>query len=489
MKPVWMLAALAVAAGCGCGAAARAQTTAAAQAPVAVPLAAPSREADIIGAWAGTLHAGAVNLRVVFHITGTAGQLTATLDSPDQNASGIPVSSVTRSGTRLTIEVGAVGGRFEGVIDASGSRIEGTWTQGAVLPLVLTRQTHLAQLSPPHPQNPHGPVPYRQQAVTFQDRAAGITLAGTLTVPSGRGPFPAVVLIAGSGPNDRDETVFGHKPFLVLADYLTRRHIAVLRYDKRGVGGSSGSEATATTVDFAADARAAFDYLRALPEIDARRVGLIGHSEGGVIAPMVAARDRRVAFVVLLAGPGVRGDRLLVAQVQAILTAAGVPSALARQRIEQERDLLAIVERQAGGGDAARQAQLRQQLSRMAPPARVDTAIRRLDTPWFRYFLRYDPAPALAKLRCPVLALFGGKDLQVPPALNLPAVRRALQAGGNLDFEVQELPGLNHLFQPARTGEPNEYVSIQSTMDPAALQTVATWILKHTTATRAGTGA
>lgn len=332
------------------------------------------------------------------------------------------------------------------------------------------------------PARATGRVPYRAQPVTFQNRAAGITLAGTLTVPAGRGPFPAVVLIAGSGPHDRNETIFGHKPFLVLADYLTRRNIAVLRYDKRGVGGSGGTEATATTVDFAADAQAAFDYLRALPQIDARRVGLIGHSEGGVIASMLAARDRHVAFIVLLAGPGVRGDRLLTAQVQAILAAAGVPRQRVQRRVEQERDLLSIVEQQAAG-DAAEQAQLRQQLSRMAPPARVEAAIRRLDTPWFRYFLRYDPAPTLAKVRCPVLALFGAKDVQVPPALNLPAVRRALRAGGNRDFQVLELPGLNHLFQRARTGEPNEYASIHSTMDPAALQTVAVWIVKHTTST------
>lgn len=334
---------------------------------------------------------------------------------------------------------------------------------------------------------PTGPLPFRQQSVTFRNRAADITLAGTLTVPAGRGPFSAVVLIAGPGPSDRDDTLFGHKPFLVLADYLTRRHIAVLRYDKRGVGGSGGSEATATTVDFAADAQAAFDYLRSLPEVDARRVGLIGHGEGGAIAPIVAARDRQVAFIVLLAGPAVRGDQLLVAQVSAILAAAGVPPARVQQRVAQERDLLAIVEQQAGGGDAAEQVQLRKQLAQMAPAARVDAAIRRLDTPWFRYFLRYDPAPALAKVRCPVLAIFGAKDLQVPPALNLPAVRRALQAGGNRDFQVLELPGLNHLFQPARTGEPSEYGSIPITMDPTALQTVAAWILKHTIATARAT--
>ncbi len=434
---------------------------------------------DIDGTWLGALQAGAVKLRVVFHIFNTEYGLHATLDSPDQGAQGIPFSSVTRAGSHITMEAAVIGGKFEGTVDSTRTSIAGTWTQsGTSQALTLKRIKNTAQPQPVRPQNPKAPLPYRQEQVTFLNKKAGIRLAGTVTIPPGKGPFPAVALIAGSGPLTRDEPVMGHRPFLVLADYLTRRKIVVLRYDKRGVGQSGGNYATATTPDFASDAHAAFEYLRAQDEVNPHGVGLIGHSEGGEIAPMVAAEDRNVAFIVMLAGPSVPGDRLLVAQKVAILEAMGVSPARAEKEGEQERELLSLIENSRNG--AALDNELRVKLRGQVPPAMLGAEIKQLRSPWFLYFIHYNPASTLARVKCPVLALIGAKDTQVPAKQNLPAIRSALLAGGNRNFEVEEMPGLNHLFQPARTGAPAEYGEIETTISPAALEKIYGWIAAQT---------
>ena len=252
----------------------------------------PAKPSDIDGAWLGTVEAGAIKLRVVFHITNTEDGLMATLDSPDQGAKGIPATSVKRDGASLKIEMKAIGGLFDGTINKDLTAIEGTWTQGgATMPLALKRAKDAAELERRRPQNPAKPYPYREEDVAYDNKLADIKLAATLTIPPGKGPFPAVILVAGSGPHDRDEAVFGHKPFLVLSDYLTRKGIVVLRYDKRGFGQSGGDLAAATTADFATGAEAGMVYLKGRPEANSHKIGLIGHSEGGVIAPMVAARN------------------------------------------------------------------------------------------------------------------------------------------------------------------------------------------------------
>ncbi len=440
------------------------------------------KPSDIDGAWIGTLDTGATKLRVVFHILTTKdGLIRGTLDSPDQGAHGIPVDSVVRNGPQLTLNVKAVGGKFEGRIKGDSTAIEGTWSQGeGRLPLTLRRLKSTADLELRRSQNPTPPFPYREELVTFENTAAGVKLAATLNVPRGQGPFPGVVLISGSGPNNRDEAVMGHKPFLVISDFLARRNFAVLRYDKRGVGGSSGVYAKATTADFASDAGAAIAYLRSRPEVDAHRVGLLGHSEGGEIAPMVAANDPMVAFVVMLAGPGVPGDQLLVEQTQAIAMSMGVPREKVKSEAADERELLMLVK--SSRDDATLENQMRVKLAGKMPEAQLGATIRQASTPWFRYFVNYDPAPVLERVKCPVLALIGEKDTQVPPQQNLPALRAALKAGGNKDFEVDEMPGLNHLFQPARTGAPAEYSQIETTISPLALDKIANWMEIHTRA-------
>jgi pimeloyl-ACP methyl ester carboxylesterase len=436
------------------------------------------KPSDIDGAWVGNIEVGPTKIKTVFHLATTQDGLVATLDSPDQGAMGIPVAAAKRDGASLTLEVAVVGGRYEAKISADLQTIEGTWKQGGgSFPLVLKRAEGGVVAGPKRPQMPVKPYPYREEELTYQNHQAGIQLAATLTIPQGKGPFPAVALISGSGPNDRDESLMGHRPFLVLADYLTRQGIAVLRTDKRGIGKSGGVIATATTADFATDAEAAVAYLKTRPEVDAHKIGLIGHSEGGVIAPMVAARDHDVAFIVMMAGSGVPGDQIIVAQVVAGNEAAGMSHEMALQAGVQQRKILDIVEQETD--DTVRREKLRTVLGPAVTGAQFDTAYRQLTSPWYRYFLTYDPAPALRKVTCPVLAINGEKDTQVPPKLNLPAIRKALEDGGNKHFEVVELTGLNHLFQTAKTGAVNEYAQVEETIAPAALEKMAGWILKQ----------
>jgi fermentation-respiration switch protein FrsA (DUF1100 family) len=436
----------------------------------------PAPPSDIDGAWMGSPDAGGVKLRIVFHLTNTADGLTATVDSPDQGAMGMPVTSVTRNGSSLTLEMKQLGGRFEGKIDDDRQGITGTWTQsGGTLPLVLKRVKNASELERRRPQNPIRPFPYREEEVRYDNPAAGIKLAATLTIPPGEGPFPSVLLIAGSGPNDRNESLVGHRPFLVLADYLTRQGIVVLRADKRGIGKSGGDLTLATTADFATDAEAGLEYLATRPEVNRRKLGLVGHSEGGEIAPMVAVRNPKVAFLVLMAGPGVRGDEIIVEQGRLISEASGMSHEQAATNAANKRKLFSLIEHQKDA--TVLDKELRESLAGEVPEGRIEDSVKTLDSPWIRFFIAYDPAVALRKLTCPVLVLNGEKDMQVPPDQNLPAIRKALEAAGNQHFEVDELPGLNHLFQTAKTGLPSEYGEIEETMSPRAMDKIASWIL------------
>lgn len=441
---------------------------------MAVVLAGAAHAQEPAGQWHGVLANAISEMRIGVEIAPKpGGGYQGTLSSPDQTAGVLPLDTVSLEGGRLVLSSERIHARFEGQWDPAQNAWVGVWTQGRSGPLVLTKGK-----PPPHlrPQTPKPPFPYRAEDVSF-DSAPGVRLAGTLTLPRGKGPFPAVVLITGSGAEDRDETLWEHKPFLVLADALSRHGIAVLRDDDRGFAKSTGDFATATSSDFAADTEAALAYLRTRPEIDAARIGLIGHSEGGMIGPMVAVDDPRVAFVVMMAGPGAPARELLVAQREAVARTAGLsPEAVARNEAVIDRVEKALA---ASKDPTQAQADAAKVLTDtgMAPQAAAATA-RQMGSAWYRWFIAYDPRPKLARLKVPVLALNGDKDVQVVSKQNLPAIREALK--DNPDATVVELPGLNHLFQTAITGAPLEYVRIEETMSPAALDLIVDWVVKHT---------
>jgi fermentation-respiration switch protein FrsA (DUF1100 family) len=446
----------------------------------------------IVGSWTGALTVqGGMQLHVVFHVTAAAdGTLSATMDSPDQGAKGIPVSAVKVNGDSVRFEVAVANGAFDGSFAKDHKSIDGTWSQnGATLPLKLARGEAPA---PARPQRPEPPFPYRSVDVTIPNTAAGVELAGTLTLPQGEGPFPAAVLVTGSGPQDRDETILGHKPFLVLSDYLTRHGIAVLRYDDRGVGKSTGVFANSTSEDNASDALAAVEFARSRPEIAKDKVGIIGHSEGGLVGPMVAARSKDVAFVVMLAGPGLTGREILHLQGELIARAEGAPQRVIQNNWETQKKLFDIVESEPDPKVAAPRllAVLKAAVDSLPPDLRAKSAaqtsdaaleaqVKQVNSPWMRFFLTYNPVPTLEKVKVPVLALDGSKDLQVPPRQDLDSIAAALHRGGNKDVTTELLPGLNHLFQHATTGAPTEYASIEETFAPEAMKIVSDWILKR----------
>lgn len=438
-------------------------------------LAAWAQAPPVIGYWEGTLAAPSGRLRIGVHVSQGDGGLTGKLDSIDHGAFGLPLQDVVLDNSEFRFVLKVAGASFKGTLNEAGTEISGTFTQGGDLPLVLKKTVKSAE-PPKRPQVPAKPYPYKEEEVTFENKSAeGVTLAGTLTSPRGQGPFPAAVLISGSGPQDRDETLMGHKPFLVLADHLTRQGIAVLRYDDRGTARSTGKFAEATTQDFATDASAAVDYLKSREDIDSGKIGLVGHSEGGIIAPIVAVNRQDLAFIVLLAGTAVPGDQVIVRQEQALLKAQGVgEEVMARQMAMQEAIFAAVKESK----DAAEAAERVRKIVGNSPQA--EARIRAVSSPWLRNFLVYDPAPTLAKVNVPVLALNGELDLQVLPGQNVPVMEAALKDGGNPDYRVVRLPNLNHLFQTATTGSPSEYGLIEETMAPVALETISKWIRAHT---------
>lgn len=443
------------------------------------------RSKQLTGSWSGALEVGGMKLPLVFHIQAEAGGgLAATMDSPQQGAKDIPVQEVKLVGDSLYLEVRVIGGEYAARLTGP-ETLEGQWRQGGqALPLQLKKGAVAAM---GRPQDPQKPYPYQEEEVTVENREAGIRLAGTLTLPAGKGPFPAVVLLTGSGAQDRDMSLLGHKPFLVLADYLTRQGFAVLRLDDRGVGGSGGKAASATTQDYASDAQAAYAYVKTRQEVHPKKIGLLGISEGALIAAKAAAATRDMAFVVLLAGSAVPGPELLLAQNEALEQAGGTPPELLQKLLELRRAQFGVAATEADTAKAASRIRALEQESKARMSAQEqqqlgltaqseETIVAQLSSPWVRYFLAYDPAPTLQKLRMPVLALNGSKDLQVPAAQNLPATEKALQAGGNKHYTVKELPGLNHLFQTANTGLPTEYAQIEETMAPLALETISSWL-------------
>jgi pimeloyl-ACP methyl ester carboxylesterase len=442
---------------------------------------------DISGSWNGLLKFSGLELRLRFNVTHSSNGYTATMDSPDQGASGIVVSTTTFQDSVLKFEVGNLGISFEGKL-YPGDTIPGTFRQGGhELPLTLTRK-NIEIAKPARPQEPIKPYPYYSEEVHFVNKNGNFDLAGTLTMPNKTGVFPAVILITGSGPQNRDEEILGHKPFLVIADYLTRNGIAVLRCDDRGTGESGGNFKTATTMDFSTDVEAALDFLLTRNEIDKRKIGLIGHSEGGLIAPMVAVRRKEIAFIVLLAGPGIPGERILLSQEALIGKASGESDEAVSDETSvskgaynlvtatQNLDTLKI-KLTAYFNDRIKSDSTFARMIGSDHAQFIAAQVRQLASPWMQYFIQFDPASTLEKVKCPVLALDGSKDLQVPPEIDLAAIKTAVEKGGNKDVTTFDIPSLNHLFQECKTGSPSEYAQIEQTFSPVALDKMTKWII------------
>ncbi|WP_017733443.1 alpha/beta hydrolase family protein [Nafulsella turpanensis] len=432
---------------------------------------------SVTGSWQGNLSFRGSSIPLLFHLNEEEGKLQATVDSPAQGAKGLPVDSVLLKGDSLILRMTRMGVTYSGKLSKDADSLSGHWKQGGFsIPLIMEKKE---VVSLQRPQEPSTPLPYLSQEVNFENKAAGIKLAGTFTRPSAEGQYPAVVLVSGSGPQDRNEQIMGHQPFLVLADYLTRQGFAVLRYDDRGFGQSEGAFIKANTEDFASDAAAAVDYLQYRPDVKAKHIGLIGHSEGGIIAPMVAAKGKPVSFIVMLAGPALPGHELILEQGETLLRQQGATPTEIESYRKAQGELLQVIRNEKDSITAAQQleqlllATYEQDRQASTPSsAQVKAQVAQLLSPWYRYFITYDPAPLLRQLEIPTLALFGGKDVQVPAKANI----EALRAIENENIELKSFPQLNHLFQPATTGLPNEYGQIATTIDPLALEYISSWI-------------
>jgi pimeloyl-ACP methyl ester carboxylesterase len=430
------------------------------------------------GLWEGRLEYPGLTVRVALRIAAAPdGGLTAVLLLPDQGDRETPFDEAAWEDGRLRLALREAHLVFSGRLAKDGEALAGRWEQPPLSQDVTLRRV-AAIAAPSRPQTPLPPFPYRTEDVEYVNEEAGVRLAGTLTLPAGEGPFPAALLVPGVGAHERDYTVLGHRRFLVLADYLARRGVACLRFDERGAGESGGDPSAATSADYAGDALAGVRLLRGREGVDPTRVGIVGHSEGGTVAALAAAASPDVAFIVMLASPGLPGRETNLRFEASMGRAMGRDSAsVAKGRRLQER-VLDIVASEADSAAAA--AEIRRLLTGLEPPMpseRIEGAVRRFLSPWFRFNLRHDPGETLRKVHCPVLAAIGGLDRQVPPVENLAAIAGALTGGGNDDFTVTQLPGLNHFLQTAATGAPAEYGSIEETLAPAALDLVANWIL------------
>lgn len=433
---------------------------------------------DITGQWNGILNVQGTQLRLVFNITQTDKGYSSTMDSPDQGAKGIPVTSTNFEESILKLEISSAGIQYEGTLDNENIFV-GTFKQGGQsFPLVLAKGK-IEKEKVVRPQEPTKPYPYYSEDIKFENTKDKIVLAGTLTLPEKSGKFPAVILITGSGPQNRDEELLGHKPFLVLSDYLTKNGIAVLRFDDRGTAESTGDFKNATTFDFATDVEYAIEYLQKRKEINKDKIGLIGHSEGGIIAPIIASENKEIDFIVLMAGSTLRGDKLLLLQKYKIETQMGIN----KQIVENNQQIFAgayeIILNESLENELISDTLSKYFISKygQALPEKQKTAlINQLTSPWMINFIRLDPAIYLEKTSCPMLAINGSKDIQVPSKENLEIIENIFKNSENTNVEIKELEGLNHLFQECETGATSEYATIEQTISPIALEEILNWI-------------
>lgn len=448
------------------------------------------------GTWEGDLDVGMQKLRLVFTIAQSeTGAWKLSMQSPQQSPMQMPADTAIVQAETISMEMKKFNISFSGKL-LNDSMIKGEFIQGQSFPLSLKKVEKASSVSKPkRPQTPVPPYPYKSIDVNFGNREKTLSFGGTLTLPdtiAGK-KYPAVILISGSGPQDRDGTLFGHKPFAVIADHLTKKGFAVLRVDDRGVGKSTGNRASATSADFANDTEAAIDYLKTNRFINTVKIGLIGHSEGGMIAPLVASRRKDISFIVLLAGPGIPCIDLLTEQNVAIYKSTELSAATAdaygpmfkklAKAMIMSKDSAAAV---ANGIKVLKEWKAPDSVKTIFKVATPETAgsftkamVEQLYNPWFKYFVSYDPAPVLKKLSCAVLALNGSKDLQVLPASNLAGIENALKKSKTKNYEVKEIPQLNHLFQTCNSCGLNEYATLEETFSPVALDIITTWLLQQ----------
>jgi len=443
----------------------------------------------VVGTWYGILKLPATSVHLVFHITKAGETYASTMDSPDQGANGLAADQTTFEANSLTVDFGKYNIKYNGIFKPDSNVITGTFIQGPYkFPLKLSANPvtdTTRKLS--RPQDPKD-FPYKQEDLTFTNPKGGDQLAGTLTLPANGKASRIVILITGSGPQNRNEELLNHRPFLVWSDWLTRNGIAVLRYDDRGVAQSTGNFQAATTADFAGDAEAAINYIKSRSDLKGISIGLMGHSEGGIIAPMIARYNKAVKFVVMLAGPGVPIIQLMEKQSADQMRLSGTPDNIIKLNSATNAKLYAAAITYKQLPDTAYKAKLDTILYneyRNYPPGLIDNSklndivnrtVAKISGPWFRYFLTIDPADYLTKVTCPVLALNGTLDMQVNCEANLAGIKKDLDAAGNKHHQEVALPDLNHLLQKAKTGAVSEYGQIDETVDPIALQKVTVWI-------------
>jgi uncharacterized protein len=439
---------------------------------------------NIEGKWYGNLKVQGTELPLVFNFTKTDTIYTGTLASPKQGPGEMKLSSTRFENGVLSITLNTPKIEYTGTLSEA-NIIMGTFKQGGMsLPLDLSKkEIEIKKVN--HPQEPKAPFSYYTEEVIFKNTKANIELAGTLSLPTKEGKYPVVVLVSGSGPQNRDEELLGHKPFLVIADFLTKNGIAVLRYDDRGVAKSKGNFATATTNDFADDANAAVQYLSTRKEVS--KIGIVGHSEGGLIAPIVAVQNKAVQFIVLLAGTGVRGDVLLAEQIALVSKASGATDADIAISKKINKGMFEILTKSKTTAEAKTNLTnyLKAEIKNLPAVDKpkgvsdddiIDMEVKQMASPWMINFLKYDPVPNLKKITCAVLAINGDKDLQVPSIMNLPAIKKAITSNGNKNVITKEFKNLNHLFQETTTGNPGEYTTIEQTISPLVLAEMLTWI-------------
>lgn len=442
---------------------------------------------DLTGSWRGDLDVGLQKLPLIFNFQPDGDGWKATMDSPSQHAKDIPVSKVLYDGLLLTMEMDLLQATFEGIYQADA--FQGQFKQaGLSLPLSLLKTgIGLEEIPQPiRPQEPKGPFPYETIQTTFINGPEGYALKGTITKPLGQGPFPAVVLVSGSGPQNRDSEIFGHKPFWVLADFLTRKGIVVLRYDERGVGASEGTFKGATSSDFANDSRAALARVQGYEFVQKNKIGILGHSEGGLIAWILGGEGFELPnFLVTLAPPVVPIDELMAQQTLDVIQASGGDENLAREQSEYNRQLYQAVKNASDENKAKMALETLLELKGkeiglsgdelMKHKEKQLTAYQQLLDPWFFAFIKTEPSKMIATITVPVWAGFGGKDVQVNAAINQGSLEKLLDKNANR--KIKTYPGLNHLFQTAKTGAVSEYGEIEETFSPEVMEDIAAWIL------------